>query len=62
MYCLRCEVTRARIRAAYGLIVGRTLADIAADLSKRYGASYEVRGNEIWRRNNPVDVFVLKDG
>lgn len=40
--CITCELTRAKARVFLLLLVGKTLQDIANDLSELYGAEYFV--------------------
>lgn len=61
MLCVECEVIRARIIAAGLLIVGKSLDDIAAHLTVRYGVVYFVDKGELWRSNNPSSILIWTD-
>jgi len=57
--CLRCELTRARLIAAGLLLVGTSPHIVVARLNGPQGESYYLKGDAIWRRNNPTDIRIL---
>lgn len=60
MTCLRCEVARAKLTAFAMVNVGKSLDDVAAYLSERYGVKYFVDVNVVMRSNNPVNIPIIK--
>jgi len=42
MNCITCELTRAKLHTSAKLFIGKTLEDIAAQLTELYGAEYYV--------------------
>lgn len=49
MNCLRCELQRARLKAAALALVGWPLDRIAGHLSSCYGERYYVEGGTLYR-------------
>ncbi len=49
MDCLKCELTRAKLKTAGLLIVGWPLSRIAEHLSDCYGERYYVEGDKLYR-------------
>lgn len=49
MNCIKCELTRARMKATALLIVGLSLEAVAARLTATYGERYYVEGGALYR-------------
>lgn len=49
MVCEKCEIVRAKLIAGALRISGRSLVEIANDLSTRYGSNYFVSDEQIIR-------------
>lgn len=61
MFCLRCEVIRAKLIANGLAIVGKPLPEIVEKLNAYFGGKYFLDGNKIVRSNSPVN-FVIYQG
>lgn len=63
MTCLKCELTRAKIKAALLSSVGTSPSGIAAHLSKAYGERYYVEDGAIYRASKlpPYTPHLIKD-
>uniref|UniRef100_A0AAU7YTG6 Uncharacterized protein n=1 Tax=Stenotrophomonas phage vB_SmaS_QH3 TaxID=3229738 RepID=A0AAU7YTG6_9CAUD len=62
MNCLRCELTRARLKAAALALVGWPLDRIAGHLSSCYGERYYVEGDRLYRASKlaPYEPHLIR--
>lgn len=62
MNCLRCELSRARLKAAALALVGWPLDRIAGHLSSCYGERYYVEGGTLYRASklSPFAPHVIR--
>lgn len=62
MNCLRCELTRARLKAAALALVGWPLDRIAGYLSLAYGERYYVEGGALYRASKlpPYEPHLIR--
>lgn len=62
MNCLRCELTRARLKAAALALVGWPLDRIAGHLSSCYGETYYVEGDRLYRASKlpPYEPHLIR--
>lgn len=63
MNCIKCELTRARIKAAGLRIVGWPLSRIAEHLSTCYGERYYVEDGVLYRASKlpPYEPYIIKE-
>lgn len=61
--CLKCELTRARLKAAALALVGWPLDRIAGHLSSCYGERYYVEDGRLYRASKlpPYEPHLIKE-
>lgn len=60
MQCLRCEVVRAKVIAIGLGGLRKTGAEIAKDLTGRYGDAYQLKGRRVVRVTPTEDILIYE--
>jgi len=63
MNCVKCEITRAKIKANVYEMLGLNSKDIAKRLTERYGTKYYAIETNVYRENTlpPFKPFFIKE-